>query len=74
MTERLKALHAGHWVDFAFNREVKCPHCGEDMEPGRFDMNRLYEEGEHEVDCPRCDQAFKVHTHVSFSFSTDKQP
>jgi hypothetical protein len=34
---------------------------------------KLYEEGEHEVTCPHCDEDFSVSTRVSYSFSTDNQ-
>lgn len=56
------------------NRLPVCPHCDEEIDVGDNDLYRIYEEGEHQVDCPQCDQPFMVSTRISHSFSTDKQP
>lgn len=51
----------------------KCPHCGDECSVVDNEWWHLYEEGEHEVTCPSCENNFQVSTHVSFSFSTDEQ-
>ena len=64
----------GHMPDgFWRNDNPKCPHCGEVCEISRHDWYELYEEGEHEKECPHCEGEFTISTHVSFSFSTDEQ-
>lgn len=60
--------------DYWGNDSPKCPHCDYEIDLGSNDLYRLYEEGEHQVDCPKCDEPFMVSTRVSHSFSTDKQP
>jgi len=59
--------------DFRFNDEPKCPHCGVTHPISENEWWRLYEDGEHEVACPSCDEDFTVSTHVSYSFSTETQ-
>lgn len=53
--------------------QPKCPHCGEVCRIGANDWYDLYEEGEHEVECPRCGGEFTVITSVSYSFDTSEQ-
>lgn len=53
--------------------QPRCPHCGAECDVSDNDWWRLYEEGEHEVSCPHCDDDFTVSTRVSYSFSTDEQ-
>lgn len=60
-------------LEFFLNNEPKCPHCGHDCNVSDNEWWELYEEGEHEVTCPSCDQDFTVSTSVSYSFSTDSQ-
>lgn len=72
--EKLAALTAApDSLAFWGNDAPKCPHCGHSCGIGKYDLNRLYEEGTHEVDCPACDLPFSVVTRVSFTFSTDDQ-
>lgn len=73
MTEKYKALRKGEWLDFWGNENPKCPHCGVTSDVGDNEWYKLYEEGEHEVTCPSCDEDFIVSTHVVHSFSTDEQ-
>jgi hypothetical protein len=73
MAERLKALKEGEWGNFFGNSSPKCPHCGYDCDVSAHDLYRVYEEGEHEIDCPSCGLEFTVSTRVSFSFSTEDQ-
>jgi hypothetical protein len=72
-TELFKALKEGDSFDFFGNKNPKCPHCGVEIAVDANDWWRLYEEGEHEVECPECDESFSVSTRVSYSFSTDSQ-
>lgn len=59
--------------DFWRKDDPKCPHCSTECKVSDNDWWKLYEEGEHEVSCPSCDEDFTVTTSVSFSFSTDEQ-
>lgn len=72
-TEKFAALKASDKYDFWGQDSPKCPHCGHVAEISANDWYQLYEEGEHEVTCPSCDEDFTVSTRVSFSFSTDNQ-
>ena len=53
--------------------QPKCPHCSEVCYLSENDWSELYEEGNHRVSCPHCNNYFNVITHLSFSFSTDEQ-
>ena len=59
--------------DFWGKDQPICPHCGTECDVSDNGWWKLYEEGEHEVSCPSCDEDFTVSTRVSFSFSTDQQ-
>jgi transcription elongation factor Elf1 len=74
MAERLKALReAESSFDFWGLDEPKCPHCGHECSVSDNEWLELYEEGEHEVECPACELEFTVSVRVSYSFSTDTQ-
>ncbi len=73
MSEPLHALTTGDRYDFMYEKHPKCPHCGHDCNVSDNDWWHLYEEGEHDVECPLCDLPFIVSTHVQHSFSTDEQ-
>lgn len=73
MTERLEALSREGWMEFFALDEPRCPHCGNNVRIEKNDLYRLYEEGEHQVECPKCDLPFVVSTRVRYSFSTDAQ-
>lgn len=77
MTDKFRALRACadtlERLEFFARDHPKCPHCGHDCHVSDNEWWRLYEEGEHEVTCPSCDEDFTVSTRVSFSFSTDQQ-
>jgi len=68
----LKREPAGS-LEFWGNKQPKCPHCGHEVGISKNDLWRLYEEGEHELECPDCEGAFIVWTRVSYSFDTDSQ-
>lgn len=76
MAEQLKCLSAlkqGDTLEFWRNDNPKCPHCGHDCDVNDMEAWHLYEEGEHNLECPSCDAGFRVSTTVSFTFSTDEQ-
>lgn len=74
MADKLKALKAGGYMKFFGNKMPKCPHCGDDFDIERNEAWFLYDEnGPHEVDCPRCNEAFSVSSLANWSFSTDEQ-
>lgn len=74
MSERYAALRgASDSLDFFGNQQPKCPHCGGETDIGANDLWCIYEEGEHEIDCPSCDEPFTVSVRVSFSFDTDSE-
>lgn len=60
-------------LDFWRNDNPKCPHCGESVDIVQHELWNLYEEGEHDVECPHCEGEFVVGTDISYSFSTDEQ-
>lgn len=74
MTERLKALKERDSDEFYMNDDVRCPHCGNCISPVDHDMHWLYEEGEHEIECPYCELSMKVQVEVKWSFTTESQP
>ena len=59
--------------DYWASDEPKCPHCGHVCHVSDNEWWDLYEEGEHEKECPSCEGKFTVSTRVSYSFSTDEQ-
>jgi uncharacterized Zn-finger protein len=69
----LEALTLCNSWDFRANKNPKCPHCGTDCAINDLEWWQLYEEGEHEVECPVCELEFTVSTAVQHSFSTDEQ-
>jgi len=75
MGDAFDALNNGHAMDFRYEKNPRCPHCGNECDISVNEWWRLYEEGEHEVECPSilCERPFTVSTHVSHSFSTDEQ-
>jgi hypothetical protein len=76
MSDKFHALKTGDWLDFWGLNAPRCPHCGTEYDIAANDAWRLYEEGEHEVECdgPNCGREFTVTVRVSYSFSTDEQP
>jgi len=71
--EALKNDDSELGLEFVHNKFPKCPHCGYDFND-LTDYYEIYEEGEHELECPNCDLAFDVSTHVEVTFSTDYIP
>lgn len=71
--ERCAALKRDGWMEFFGLRNPRCPHCGTEHDISESGAYRLYEEGEHELDCESCEREFTVSTRVSYTFSTDTQ-
>jgi hypothetical protein len=69
-------LKTGDWMDYWGNDHPKCPHCDADYDISAHEHWDLYDtnEGEHEIDCPLCDQQFTVKVCCAFTFNTDEQP
>lgn len=45
-----------------------CNHCKEQIDIQFYEFFNLYEEGSHEVGCPRCDETIHVNSIVNYSF------
>lgn len=60
-------------LEFWGCEQPRCPHCGQSIDISENELWRLYEEGEHELECPYCNADFSVSVNVSYSFSTDDQ-
>lgn len=78
MTERLKALNdakADHTsLDYWHNNSfAKCPHCGHDNDVQECELYELYEEGNHDVRCEKCELDFVVNTEIEYKLSTEDQ-
>ena len=48
----------------------RCPSCRHTSTPERAELYELYDDGEHEITCDRCDHTFSVETHVSYTFTS----
>lgn len=71
--KRLDALESGGSWKFSLNASPKCPHCGDDYDINDHEAWNLYEEGEHQIECPSCDLEYAVSVGVSYNYSTDEQ-
>lgn len=52
------------------NKLIRCPKCNELFEPVVFRDFDIYEEGEHDLDCPKCKYFFIVETTVTYTFES----
>lgn len=77
MTERLAALKAARLacreLDFWGRNRPKCPHCGYVYDIQEHGTWSLYEQGEHDIECPSCHLNYTVIAEVEYSYSTDEQ-
>lgn len=73
ISDFLGSLNAGDSIDFSWNNDPKCPHCGHVSYVADQEWYHLYDEGEHDVECPACERPFIVSTHVTYTFCTDEQ-
>lgn len=62
-------------VDTGSSDYVICPYCGEEMETcyGYEDFPEIYEEGEHEIECPECERTFILESSCSWYYETKKK-
>lgn len=50
--------------EVAHGSHIRCPKCKHNWNPYDCEQYKVYEEGEHKVDCPECDHVFEVSTVV----------
>lgn len=62
-------------MDTGSSDYVICPYCGYAMDTcyGYEDFPELYEEGDHVITCPECDQDFILNTSISYYYETEKR-
>ena len=48
--------------------DFKCNHCKEEIDIQDNEFYQLYEEGTHEVECPKCDETIHINSIVNYSF------
>lgn len=61
-------------IDYVRNKTPKCPFCDHEIDISANEMYELYEEGEHEIDCPGCEKKIVIQCEIEYTFSTDEQP
>lgn len=59
-------------TDYAFKKQPKCPHCDMDIDPVELEMWSLFDEDDHEIECPYCERIITVVSSVTWKFSTDQ--
>lgn len=62
-----KGMEAQSGEEVSHHSYVRCPKCGFLMEASELEV---YEDGDHEVSCWKCDHDFTITTSVSFSFTS----
>ena len=60
-------------LDYWGNGTPKCPFCDKDIDISEHDMYCLYEEDDHDIDCPYCEKTFIVISSCKWTFDTNKQ-
>ena len=50
-----------------------CPFCDYQVDVHEDEMWYLFEEGDHEVECPSCLKVFRVESIAKWMFTTDDQ-
>lgn len=72
--DAIKEAEPNENVDTFSSEYVICPYCGNPMETnfGYEDFPEIYEEDDHEIECPECEKLFILNTHVSYSWDTKK--
>ena len=72
---RFAALKASKYGDeFRSDTFAKCPHCGHEGDVNDNEWFQLYDEGDHDIECPACGEDFVVTSVAHFTFETDEQP
>jgi DNA-directed RNA polymerase subunit RPC12/RpoP len=49
---------------------IRCPKCKTSYLPDAFREYSVFEEGEHDIDCPKCGYFFIIETTISYSFES----
>lgn len=49
---------------------IRCPNCKKLISPEDHELFYLFNEGEHEVNCPGCGNDFSVSTTVKYTFES----
>lgn len=59
-------------ADTSSSYYIICPYCGYAMDTcyGYEDFPELYEEGEHEIECPECEKTYIMETNISYDYET----
>ena len=59
-------------ADTSSSYYIICPYCGYAMDTcyGYEDFPELYEEGEHEIECPECEKTYIMETNISYNYET----
>ena len=54
---------------------VICPYCGYAIPTdfGYEDFPEIYEDGDHDLECPECEKTFVLETSVSYSWETTRK-
>lgn len=61
-------------IQYKRNDDPRCPHCDFIIDISKNEFYELYEEGEHEIQCPSCEKNITVKSEIEYKFSTDEQP
>ncbi len=75
VTDAKEAIAEGEEPETGSSHWVICPYCGEGMDVcyGCGDFPELYEEGEHDIECPECGRMFIMETTISYYYETRKK-
>ena len=69
-----EAIRNGEETDTGSSDYVICPYCGYAMDTRyRYeDFPELYEEDDHEIECPECEKTYIMNTSISYYYETRK--
>ncbi len=62
-----------HRMEFESADNPKCPHCGHIYDIQANEAWELYEDGDHEAECPSCNLKFEIAVIATYSYSTSEQ-
>lgn len=68
-----KAIRDGEEDADTFSSDfVICPYCGNALETcyGYEEFPEIYEDGDHEIECPECEKTFILETTISYYYET----
>lgn len=70
--EKIKEdIQNGEATETSCEDKVYCPWCGEEYET-TDEPETAYVDGDHEVECGECGKPFKISTHVSVCYDTER--